>query len=120
MDFRLGEKSEVLRKEAREFLAEVLTPEVLERCHRTGVQHDEGFAKAMRDKGWLAPGWPVEDGGQGRDSMEVLALSEEMGRAHAPSYALGTTMMIAWVIQQVGTQAPKRAILPKALAAQIV
>jgi alkylation response protein AidB-like acyl-CoA dehydrogenase len=56
VDFRLGEKSEVFRKEAREFLREVLTPEVLERCHRTGVQHDEGFAKAMRDKGWLASG----------------------------------------------------------------
>ena len=120
MDFRLGEKSEVFRKEAREFLGEVLTPEVLERCHRTGVQHDEGFARAMRDKGWLAPGWPVEYGGQGRDPMEVLAFSEEMARANAPTYALGTTMMIAWVIQQVGTEEQKREILPKALAAEIV
>jgi alkylation response protein AidB-like acyl-CoA dehydrogenase len=120
MDFRLGEKSEVLRKEAREFLREVLTPEMLERCHRTGVQHDPDFAKAMRDKGWLAPGWPVEYGGQGRDQMEVLALSEEMGRASAPTYGLGTTMMIAWVIHQVGTEEQKREILPKALAAEIV
>jgi len=120
MDFRLGEKSEVLRKEAREFLGEVLTPEMLERCHRTGVQHDDDFAKAMRDKGWLAPGWPVEYGGQGRDPMEVLALSEEMGRANAPTYGLGTTMMIAWVIQQAGTEEQKREILPKALAAEIM
>jgi alkylation response protein AidB-like acyl-CoA dehydrogenase len=120
MDFRLGEKSEVLRKEAREFLQEVLTPEVLEHCHRTGVQHDEGFAKAMRDKGWLAPGWPVEYGGQGRDPLECLALSEEMGRASAPTYGLGTTMMIAWVIQEVGTEEQKREILPKALAADIM
>jgi alkylation response protein AidB-like acyl-CoA dehydrogenase len=120
MDFRLGEKSDVLRKEAREFLADVLTPEILERCYREGVQHDPGFAKAMRDKGWLAPGWPVEYGGQGRDPLEVLALSEEMGRATAPSYGLGTTMMIAWVIQQVGTEEQKREILPKALAAEIM
>jgi alkylation response protein AidB-like acyl-CoA dehydrogenase len=120
VDFRLGEKSEVFRKEAREFLSEVLTPEILERCHRTGVMHDEGFAKAMRDKGWLAPGWPVEYGGQGRDPMEVLAFSEEMARANAPTYGLGTTMMIAWVIQQVGTEEQKRQILPKALAAEIV
>jgi alkylation response protein AidB-like acyl-CoA dehydrogenase len=120
MDFRLGEKSEVFRKEAREFLREALTPELLEHCHRTGVQHDEGFAKAMRDKGWLAPGWPVEYGGQGRDPMEVLAFSEEMQRANAPTYGLGTTMMIAWVIQQVGTEEQKREILPKALAAEIL
>lgn len=120
MDFRLGEKSELLRKEAQEFLREVLTPEMIERCYRTGVQHDPEFAKAMRDKGWLAPGWPVEYGGQGRDPMEVLALSEEMQRAGAPTYGIGTTMMIAWVILQAGTEEQKREILPKALAAEIV
>ena len=120
MDFRLGEKSEVLRKEARAFLDEVLTPELLERCYREGVQHDVGFAKALRDKGWMAPGWPVEYGGQGRDPLEVLAFSEEMGRATAPTYGLGTTMMIAWVIQQVGTEEQKRELLPKALNADIM
>src|SRR3954470_7787781 len=120
MDFRLGEKSEVLRKEAREFLRDVLTPEMLEESYRTGVMHNLEFTKAMRDKGWLAPGWPVEYGGQGKDPIEILALSEEMARASAPTYGIGTTMMIAWVINVVGTEAQKREILPKALAGEIV
>ena len=120
MDFRLGEKSEVLRKEAREFLRDVLTPEMLEQCYRTGVMHNIEFTKAMRDKGWLAPGWPVEYGGQGKDPIEILALSEEMARAGAPTYGIGTTMMIAWVINVVGTEEQKREILPKALAGDIV
>jgi alkylation response protein AidB-like acyl-CoA dehydrogenase len=120
MDFRLGDKSEQFRKEARAFLDEVLTPEVQERCHRTGVAHDVGFSKALRDKGWLAPGWPVEYGGQGRDPLEVLAFSEEMSRAGAPSYGIGTTMMVAAVLQAVGTEAQKLEIIPKALNADIV
>ncbi|MDX6232727.1 MAG: hypothetical protein QOH68_1723 [Nocardioidaceae bacterium] len=120
MDFRLGEKSDILRKEAQEFLREVLTPEMLEQCYQTGVQHDPAFTQAMREKGWLAPGWPVEYGGQGRDPLEVLALSEEMARAGAPTYGIGTTMMIAWVINTVGTEEQKREILPKALAGEIV
>jgi 3-oxocholest-4-en-26-oyl-CoA dehydrogenase alpha subunit len=120
MDFRLGEKSEVLRKEAREFLDEVLTDEMLEECYRTGVMHNLEFTKAMRDKGWLAPGWPVEYGGQGRDPIELLALSEELARAGAPTYGIGMTMMIAWVINVVGTEEQKREILPKALAGEIV
>ena len=120
MDFRLGEKSEVLRKEAREFLDEVLTEEMLEDSYRTGVLHNIDFTKAMRDKGWLAPGWPVEYGGQGRDPIELLALSEELARAGAPTYGIGMTMMIAWVINVVGTEEQKREILPKALAGEIV
>jgi alkylation response protein AidB-like acyl-CoA dehydrogenase len=120
MDFRLGEKCELLSKEVQEFLDEVLTPEMLENCHRTGVNHDVGFAKAVRDKGWLALGWPVEDGGQGRDPLEVLTYSEVMQRRSAPTYAIGTTMMVAHVVQQRGTEAQKKEILPKALNADVV
>ena len=108
MDFRLGEKCELLRKETQEFLDEVLTPEMLENCHRTGVNHDVGFAKAVRDKGWLALGWPVEDGGQGRDPLEVLTYNEVMQRRSAPTYAIGTTMMVAHVVQECGTEAQKK------------
>jgi alkylation response protein AidB-like acyl-CoA dehydrogenase len=120
MDFRLGEKSELLRKQTQEFLDEVLTEEMLDTCDRTGVNHDAGFAKAVRDKGWLALGWPVEDGGAGRDPLEVLAYSEEMQRRNAPTYAIGTTMMVAHVVQKVGTEAQKKEILPKALNADVV
>jgi hypothetical protein len=37
MDFRLGERSEELRQEARDFLDEVLTDEVRQEMERTGV-----------------------------------------------------------------------------------
>lgn len=120
MDFRLSPESERFRDEARAFLEEALTPELVEQMHRTGVSHDEGFTRALRDRGWLAPGWPVEYGGQGRDAMEMLAFSEEMQRAGAPMYGIGTTMMIAWVILRAGTEEQKREILPKALAGEIV
>src|SRR3954470_18016408 len=79
VDFRLGEKSDLLRKEAREFLREVVTPEMLEECYRSGVLHDATFARALVDKGWMAPGWPVEYGGQGRDPVEAPALPEVWG-----------------------------------------
>jgi 3-oxocholest-4-en-26-oyl-CoA dehydrogenase alpha subunit len=120
MDFRLGEKSERLRKETEEFLDEALTEEILERCHVSGTNHDAEFAAAVRDKGWLALGWPVEDGGQGRDPLEVLAYSEEMQRRNAPTYAIGTTMMVAHVIQEIGTDAQRQEIVPKALNAEVI
>ncbi|HEY2428198.1 MAG TPA: acyl-CoA dehydrogenase family protein [Acidimicrobiales bacterium] len=120
MDFRLGERSDAFRAEAREFLAEALTPELEERMYRHGVSHDEEFTRRLRDRGWLAPGWPVEWGGQGRDALEILAFGEEMSRAEAPGYAIGTTMMVSRIIQVVGTERQKEAILPRALRGEIV
>jgi alkylation response protein AidB-like acyl-CoA dehydrogenase len=120
MDFSLGEKSEQFRREVREFLDEVLTPEVLDRCHESGVSHDAEFSKAVRERGYLALGWPVEHGGRGLDALEVLPYLEETQRANAPTYGIATTMMIAHVINAVGTEEQKREILPRAFAADIV
>jgi alkylation response protein AidB-like acyl-CoA dehydrogenase len=120
MDFGLGESSEQLRRDTAAFLDEVLTPEMLEECHRTGVNHDPRFSKAVSERGWLALGWSVEDGGQGRDPLEVLAHAEELQRRNAPTYAIGTTMMVAQVIALLGTPEQRKEILPKALAAEIV
>ena len=81
MDFRLGEKSDAFREEVRGFLDEQMTPELEEKLYRTGVSHDEGFNKALADREWLALGWPLEMGGQGRDPLEVMAYAEEFQRA---------------------------------------
>jgi len=120
MDFRLGEKSELFRKEVLAFLDEVVTPAMLEECHRTGVNHNPAYSQAVKEKGWLALGWPVEHGGQGKDPLEVLAYSEETQRRNAPVYGISTTMMVAHVINQVGTEKQKAAILPRAFDAEIV
>ena len=120
MDFRLGEKSEKVRLEARAFLAEALTPEVRQKMEETGVHHSWDFHRKLVERGWLAPGWPKEFGGQGRDPLEIYAFAEELQRAGAPTYGVGTTLMIAGVIRHIGTEEQKRLILPPALAGEII
>jgi alkylation response protein AidB-like acyl-CoA dehydrogenase len=120
VDFRLGERSDAFRDEVREFLAEALTPEMHEQIHRTGTNHIPEFSQRLTERGWMAPSWPVEYGGAGRDPMEVQALHEEMSIAAAPLYGIGTTMMIASVILEVGTEEQKREIIPPALAGDII
>jgi alkylation response protein AidB-like acyl-CoA dehydrogenase len=120
MDFRLGEESDAFRVEARAFLAEALTDEVKEMMETTGIHHNWDFHRKLVARGWLAPGWPVEFGGQGRDPLEVLALTEEFQQAAAPTYGVGTTLMIAGVIRHLGTEEQKRLILPRALGGEII
>ncbi|MGD0392597.1 MAG: acyl-CoA dehydrogenase family protein [Acidimicrobiales bacterium] len=120
MDFRLGERSDVFRQEARAFLDEALTDEVRDQMHRTGVHHNWDFHRRLVERGWLAPGWPEEFGGQGRDPLEMLAFAEEFHRAGAPTYAVGTTLMVANIIRQIGTDEQKQLILPPALGGEII
>jgi alkylation response protein AidB-like acyl-CoA dehydrogenase len=120
MDFRLGEKSEAVRLEARAFLAEAFTDEVRQKMEETGVHHSWDFHRKLVERGWLAPGWPKEFGGQGRDPLEVLAFAEELQRAGAPTYGVGTTLMSAGVIRHIGTEEQKQLILPPALRGEII
>jgi alkylation response protein AidB-like acyl-CoA dehydrogenase len=120
MDFRLGERSDAFRAEARSFLRDVLTDEMREEIYRTGVNHSWEFHRALVERGWLAPEWPEVFGGQGRDPMEMLAFAEEFQRASAPTYGVATTLMVANIIRHVGTEEQKHLILPRALRGEIL
>ena len=118
MDFRLGPVGERLREQTSTLLDSVLTPEMVEHCHRTGTNHDPAFAAALRAGGWLTLDVPVSEGGQGRGPLEVLAHFEELQRRDAPFYAIGTTASVAHVLQNVGTDWQRSEVLPKAMAAE--
>ena len=120
MNFDFGPASLEYKQEARAFLAEELTPERVAQMHRTGVSYNPDFHRALSEHGWLAPGWPAEYGGRGLDPMDVVAFQEELAEAGAPTYAAATTMMIAGVIREVGTEEQKAAILPRALGGEII
>nr|WP_242660197.1 acyl-CoA dehydrogenase family protein [Mycobacterium mantenii] len=103
----------------RAHLHDVLTPEFEERVYRGGVAHDDGFAKSLVDKGYFAPAWPVEFGGQNRDAWDDQVVKEELMRFDAPVYLSETTRMVASIIREVGTPALKERILAGAISGEI-
>nr|WP_242661304.1 acyl-CoA dehydrogenase family protein [Mycobacterium mantenii] len=103
----------------RAHLHDVLTPEFEERIYRGGVAHDDGFAKSLVDKGYFAPAWPVEFGGQNRDAWDDQVVKEELMRFDAPVYLSETTRMVASIIREVGTPALKERILAGAISGEI-
>jgi alkylation response protein AidB-like acyl-CoA dehydrogenase len=119
MHFRLDADTHAFEDEVRDHLTQVLTPEFEERIHRSGVAHDDGFAKGLVDKGYFAPGWPTEYGGQGQDHWAEQVVKEQMMRFDAPVYLSETTRMVASIIRTVGTQEVKDRILPGAMSGDI-
>jgi alkylation response protein AidB-like acyl-CoA dehydrogenase len=120
VDFTLSPTAEALRAEVRAFAAEHVTPAILERARSTGTLHDWGLHRALAERGWLAAGLPVTAGGQERDPVELAMFFSELEKAHAPIDGLATTMIVAGVLQQIGTEFQRDTVIPKLLSGEAI
>ena len=111
---------ETFRKEIRDWLAENFTDEIKaategSEAHRDGI-------RLLADKGWIAPGWPVEYGGCGLNFQEHIALVEELRAARIPmppdngGQGLG---MIGPTLLEFGTEEQKKQHLPGIARAEV-
>jgi alkylation response protein AidB-like acyl-CoA dehydrogenase len=118
MDFAWDETAENLRAEVRAFLEEHLSADLEDRMYRTGVSHDESFARAMGARNWIGPAWPRE-GFEVLDPFGVHVLIDELTKADAPIYLVSTSMMVARVIEAVGSEVLRADILPKVVRGEV-
>ncbi|MGJ6125425.1 acyl-CoA dehydrogenase family protein [Mycolicibacterium sp. Y3] len=97
MDFsrvELSAEDEAFRTEVREFLAAVVTEDVIRRDRETGDNFDEGVHLALAAAGYLEKEWKAEaDGGLTRVRRRIWEL--EKRRAEVPWVTWGTTSMVA-------------------------
>lgn len=119
MHFQLDSETETFSRAVHAHLREVMTPAFEEKTYRSGVSHDDTFAKGLVDKGYFAPGWPVELGGQDRGPWAEQVLKEQLMRFDAPVYLSETTRMVASIIQAVGTPAMREKIVAGAMRGDI-
>lgn len=119
MHFQLDSDTATYREEVRAHLRRVLTPAFEERIYRSGVSHDDDFARGLVDEGYFAPSWPTEFGGQNRRGWDEQVLREELMWADAPMYLSETTRMVASIIRAVGTPEMKDRILGGAMKGDI-
>ena len=117
MDFTWDPVAEAHRAEVREFLAEHLTPELEERLYRSGVSHDDDFARALGARNWIAPEWS-RGGYEALDVPSAHAVLDELTKADAPTYAVATSLMVARVIQAVGSAELRETIVPKVVTGE--
>ncbi len=120
MDFRLAPETEAFRDEVRAFIAEHLTPEILQRSAETGTMHDWGFHKALCERGYLAAGWPTEFGGLGRGAVDQTLLMQELYGAGAPVDGMGIAAMVGATLLVCGTEEQKTDVLPRILAGEVM
>ena len=112
MDFSLSPRAVEFRTEVMAFLDSHLTGEVIDTMHRTGTFNDKHFNAALADAGLLAGAVP---GYGDRDPIELYVLFNELEKAGAPYDGLAVTMLVAGVINAVGTDFHREQVLDRLL-----
>ncbi|MEE8419320.1 MAG: acyl-CoA dehydrogenase family protein [Dehalococcoidales bacterium] len=120
MDFEFSEEQNKFRQEVREFLEEEIKQGTFQPSCDAWIQgFSPEFTKKVAAKGWIGLTWPVEYGGQGKNHIDRLILSEEMLRYGAPAACHWfADRQIGGAIINYGTDEQKKEFLPKIIAGE--
>ena len=104
--------------EVQSFIAEHLTPDLNKAAALGfGISRADGerWHKAVYNKGWIAPDWPIEQGGTGWTLRQKQIYSNAMALAGAPMIMPFGIDMVGPVLYTFGNDAQKAEHLPKIL-----
>jgi alkylation response protein AidB-like acyl-CoA dehydrogenase len=118
MDFTEPENWTRIRREAEEFVTAHVNRDVIENERRTGDGVDRELTRKLGERGWVAAGWPVSEGGAGLDPFEAAALWDALRKGGVPTIGPGTTMLPANAIRATGSAELKGRILPGVVAGE--
>jgi alkylation response protein AidB-like acyl-CoA dehydrogenase len=118
MDFTEPANWAQIRREAEEFVAGHVTREVIENERRTGDGVDRALTRKLGERGWIAAGWPVAEGGADLDPFEAAELWDALRKGGVPTIGPGTTMLPANAIRATGSPELKARILPGVAAGE--
>jgi alkylation response protein AidB-like acyl-CoA dehydrogenase len=110
MDFDLNKAQKLLQQSARDFFARECKPERVRELMATDTAYDDGLWRAMADQGWTGLIIPEEFGGLGLSLVDLIAVSEEMGRACLPGPFL-STLWAAALIDRAGGEGQRKQYL---------
>ncbi len=119
MDTAFAAEDLAFRDEVRAFFAEAYDEELQSRL----ASKDPGvfkpavieWQKRLYEKGWIAPGWPVEYGGTGWDATKSFIYETERAAAGVRDVVPFGLKMVGPVIYTFGTQEQKDRFLPSIL-----
>lgn len=113
MNLTLSEEQEMLRKMARDFLAD--------KCPKTLVKEmeedDKGYSpelwKEIAGLGWFGLAFPENYGGGGMSFLDLALLLEESGRSALPGPFLSTVVLGGLPIVDAGSEQQQREYIPR-------
>lgn len=112
MDLGFSKGQVLIRKSAREFFKKECSKEKVRELKKDKKGYDPGMWKKMVNLGFIGLVIPEEYHGTEGDLIELMILMEEIGRNIVPGPFFTTVCQCGPAIQEYGTDAQKKRILP--------
>jgi alkylation response protein AidB-like acyl-CoA dehydrogenase len=84
MNFEFSEEQLFIRDQARNFLSQECTPEIVRGVLESDTPYDRDLWRKIVELGWTAMTIPESAGGLGLGYLELCVIAEELGRSLAP------------------------------------
>jgi len=120
MNLDFSEEQEMLRKTARDFLANQFPMTMVREMLRDEKGYTIDLWHNIADLGWLGLPFPEEYGGGGGSFLDLVVLIEEMGRGCFPDPFFSTVVLGGLTILDAGTKQQKKEFLPKIAAGELI
>jgi alkylation response protein AidB-like acyl-CoA dehydrogenase len=120
MNFDFSDELKLLREQARRFLSERCSSPAVRRILEGADPYDKSLWKEIAAMGWTGAGIPEEYGGAGLGHLGLCVLAEELGSALAPVPFSSSIYLAAEAIMVGGSDAQKRAWLPKLASGETI
>jgi alkylation response protein AidB-like acyl-CoA dehydrogenase len=112
MDFSFTEEQDMLRISARDFLAKECPKAKIREMNKDERGYDPQVWHSMAELGWMGLIFPEEYGGMGASFMDLVILTEEMGRNILPGPFFSTIALCALPLLEYGSKEQKTKFLP--------
>ncbi|MHC1578289.1 MAG: acyl-CoA dehydrogenase family protein [Dehalococcoidia bacterium] len=118
MKLTLSEEQEMLKKTARDFLADKCSKEFVKQMHESETGYSRELWQTMAELGWLALVFPGRYGGGDMSFLDLAVLLEEMGRVSLPGPFFSTVVLGGLPILDIGSEEQKQEYLPKLISGE--
>ena len=120
MNFEFSEEQLFIRDQARNFLTQESTPEVVRSVLDTDAPYHRELWQKIVELGWTATTIPEAYGGLGLGYLELCVIAEELGRSLAPVPFSSSVYLATEAIKAWGSEEQKQHYLPKLAAGELI
>ena len=120
MNFEFSDEQELLREQARGFLAQNCPAGVPRAVLDGDDTHDAALAGKIAEMGWNATVIPEAYGGLSLGYLELCVIAEELGRAVAPVPFSSSVYLATEALLMAGSDSQKETWLPKLATGEAV
>ena len=120
MNFEFSEEQELLREQARGFLKDNCSMQVVRDALESDGPFNADLWKGVAELGWTAVAIPERFGGLGMSYVDLSVIADEMGRAVAPLPFSSSVYLATEAIIAYGSESQQQTWLPKLASGEIL